>query len=256
MAKLWFPFYKTLVQTISEQIYSARVRSWTTVDSERVMLYWTIGKQIRRFQEQPAWNDRALKYLSKDLRRLFPTMQKLSARSLKQMIEFAKMQSDEQTVREVFAQLPWSHNLALLEKIDEAPVQVSYARQAIQNGWDRNTLALKIYSRPSQSGSYAENESRVRILLLLRSVVRRLFSVINPPVCQLVRKITTLFGTAYAPKSELEKQRLEDPDSEAFIRPQAPLLFCSLRFGHFRAFLSDRESRRHQSYLKNVRRSF
>ena len=47
-------------------------------------------------------------------------------------------------MQEVLAQIPWYHNLALLEKLDRLEDRLWYARKAIEHGWSRNILAIHI----------------------------------------------------------------------------------------------------------------
>jgi predicted nuclease of restriction endonuclease-like (RecB) superfamily len=45
------------------------------------------------------------------------------------------------------AQLPWAHNIILIQKIKDLPTRLWYARQALEHGWSRNILALQIHNR-------------------------------------------------------------------------------------------------------------
>ena len=47
----------------------------------------------------------------------------------------------------VLAQLPWWHQIALLEKVADPEARRWYARSAIQHGWSRNVLVHQIESR-------------------------------------------------------------------------------------------------------------
>lgn len=47
------------------------------------------------------------------------------------------------------AQLPWGHNVILIQKVKDLPTRLWYARQAFEHGWSRNVLFLQI-----QSGAY------------------------------------------------------------------------------------------------------
>jgi len=49
-------------------------------------------------------------------------------------------------VQGALAQITWYHNLALLEKLDDANERLWYARQTVEHGWSRNVLALQIES--------------------------------------------------------------------------------------------------------------
>ena len=50
-------------------------------------------------------------------------------------------------MQEALAQIPWFHHIALLEKLDNSAERLSYARQAMEQGWSHNILVLEIQSR-------------------------------------------------------------------------------------------------------------
>jgi predicted nuclease of restriction endonuclease-like (RecB) superfamily len=62
------------------------------------------------------------------------------------MRAFAEAWPQPQFVQQVAAQLPWGHNMHLLDTVKSAAEREWYARQAIQNGWSRNVLAHQIES--------------------------------------------------------------------------------------------------------------
>ena len=45
------------------------------------------------------------------------------------------------------AQLSWGHNVVLIQKIKHLPTRLWYARQAVEQGWSRDTLTLQIKNR-------------------------------------------------------------------------------------------------------------
>src|SRR5262245_6717500 len=47
----------------------------------------------------------------------------------------------------ILAQIPWSHNIVLMEKLDKIEERMWYAHKTLENGWSRNMLALWIDSR-------------------------------------------------------------------------------------------------------------
>jgi Asp-tRNA(Asn)/Glu-tRNA(Gln) amidotransferase A subunit family amidase len=54
-------------------------------------------------------------------------------------------------VQQAVAQLPWSHIVTLLDKLEEPDARNWYAAQSLEHGWSRNVLAMQIdthaYSR-------------------------------------------------------------------------------------------------------------
>jgi hypothetical protein len=69
-------------------VSDARRRSLAAVNSELVLLYWSIGKTIVAQQEKHAWGDKVVDRLSADLRAAFPEMRGLSIKNLWKMRNF------------------------------------------------------------------------------------------------------------------------------------------------------------------------
>ena len=53
---------------------------------------------------------------------------------------------EDRKVQQLVAQLPWGHNILLMEKIKNKGVREIYAKAAIENGWSRNILDFQIRS--------------------------------------------------------------------------------------------------------------
>lgn len=67
-------------------------------------------------------------------------------RNLKYMKTFYNEYKNDELVQHLVAQLPWGHNLLLIEKIKDNETRKIYAEATIKNGWSRNVLAMQIES--------------------------------------------------------------------------------------------------------------
>ena len=112
-----------------------------------MLLYWQIGRDILARQAEQGWGAKVIERLAHDLRTAFPDMQGFSPRNLKYMRAFAEAWPDAQFVQEVLAQLPWYHQLALLDKLDTPESRRWYAAKAIEHNWSRNILVMQIETR-------------------------------------------------------------------------------------------------------------
>ena len=140
------PEYEKFLGELKQRIRTAQLRAGLAVNSELVLLYWGIGRDILERQEQQGWGAKVIDTLARDLSRDFPDMTGFSARNLKYMRTFAEAWPDEQIVQGSLAQLPWYHHIALLEKVKKRDERAWYAKQAVQNGWSRNVLVHQIES--------------------------------------------------------------------------------------------------------------
>ena len=89
-------------------------------------------------------------------------------------------------MQQVVAQIPWGHNIVLLDKVADAKEREWYIKKSTENGWSRNVLVHQI-----ESGLYR------------RQV--------------LVDKVSNFEGRLPSPQSELAVQTLKDPYVFDFI---------------------------------------
>lgn len=138
------PGYADWLSDLKNRIHSAQQRAALAVNRELVLLYWQIGRDILARQAEQGWGAKVIERLAQDLRNAFPQMKGFSPRNLKYMRAFAEAWPDSEFVQEVLAQLPWYHQLALLDKLRTDEDRRWYAIQAIQNNWSRNVLVMQI----------------------------------------------------------------------------------------------------------------
>lgn len=139
--------YGQWLNELKTRIHSAQQRAARAVNSEMVLLYWGLGRDILDNQTRQGWGAKVIDRLSHDLRTAFPEMKGLSPRNLKYMRAFAQAWPESAIVQEVLAQLPWYHQLALLDKLDSPDERLWYAAKAIENNWSRNVLVMQIETR-------------------------------------------------------------------------------------------------------------
>jgi predicted nuclease of restriction endonuclease-like (RecB) superfamily len=138
--------YREWLKDVKERIRSARQKAVLAANSEMIVLYWQIGRDILDRQDRQGWGAKVIDRLSGDLRREFPDMKGFSARNLKYMRLFAETWTDNQFVQRVVAQIPWGHNLEILTKLKSHEEREWYARADIEYGWSRPVLVHQIES--------------------------------------------------------------------------------------------------------------
>jgi predicted nuclease of restriction endonuclease-like (RecB) superfamily len=138
--------YNVLLDRLKRRIRSAQVQAALAVNTELMLLYWNIGREILDRQKEKGWGAKVIDRLAKDLKREFPDMSGFSPRNLRYMRTFAETYPDEVIVQRSVAQLPWRHNIALLEKLQILEQRIWYAQQALENGWSRDVLVMQIES--------------------------------------------------------------------------------------------------------------
>jgi predicted nuclease of restriction endonuclease-like (RecB) superfamily len=139
--------YSDWLAELKVKIHNAQQRATLAVNHELILLYWQIGRDILNRQAEQGWGAKVIERLAHDLRNLFPNMKGFSRTNLLYMRSFAESWSDEQIVQQAVGQLPWGHNLALLDKLSTQEARIWYAEKTIENNWSRNVLVMQIESK-------------------------------------------------------------------------------------------------------------
>lgn len=175
--------YLEIVESIRGEIRGAQYKAAVSVNRELVMLYYNIGRVIN---EHKSWGNKFIDNLAADIKISFPNTTGYSVRNLKYMAKFAATYPDEEFVQTVSAQIPWSHNVALLDKVKDSEIRKWYMEKTIENGWSHSVLVHQI-----ESGLYE------------RQVI--------------ADKISNFENRLASPQSELAVQTMKDPYVFDFI---------------------------------------
>ncbi len=138
--------YSDWLSDLKNRIHHAQQRASLAVNRELVLLYWQIGQDILQRQAEQGWGAKVIDRLAHDLRTALPDMKGFSPRNLKYMRAFVEAWPDSEFVQGVLAQLPWYHQLALLDKLPNVESRRWYAAKAIEHNWSRNVLVMQIES--------------------------------------------------------------------------------------------------------------
>jgi len=148
--------YAAFLNGLKARIRLAQVKAALAVNQELILLYWQIGRDILTRQQTEGWGAKVIQQLAKDLKREFPDMRGFSRSNLLYMRAFAEAYPEESIVQQVVGQIPWSHNLKIIEMIKDPTQRIWYIQKTIEHGWSRNVLVLQI-----ESGLYARQGEAV-----------------------------------------------------------------------------------------------
>ena len=182
--------YISVVDNIKKEIQAAQYRAAVHANQELLLLYHDIGCVIN---EHKVWGNKFIENLARDIRLEFPEKKGFSERNLKYMAKFASTYPDREFVQQAVAQIPWGHNIVLLDKVQDADKRLWYAETCQKNGWSRNVLVHQI-----ESGLY---ERQV-----------------------LADKTSNFDSRLPSPQSELANQTMKDPYVFDFIPFQENML--------------------------------
>jgi predicted nuclease of restriction endonuclease-like (RecB) superfamily len=147
--------YKSFLEDVKKRIRSAQLKAAMSVNMELIELYWGIGKDLVDRQENEGWGTKLIEKFGKDVQRAFPEIEGFSRSNLFRMRAFYKAYVKvAQAARQIqkgppifCLQLPWWHNVILIEKIRDLKERLWYAHEAIKHGWSRAMLEMWIESK-------------------------------------------------------------------------------------------------------------
>ena len=175
--------YLAIVEQLKREIKKTQYQASVHVNTEMILLYHSIGTVIN---EHKTWGNKFIENLATDIRREFPGSKGYSVRNLKYMAKFAQTYPDREFVQTVSTQIPWSHNISILDKVKDPEERIWYIQKTRENGWSHNVLIHQI-----ESGLYQ------------RQV--------------LADKVSNFENRLPSPQSELAVQTMKDPYIFDFI---------------------------------------
>jgi len=138
--------YSAMFEDIKSRIRSSQIKASLSINRELIELYWSIGHEILKRQRKEGWGAKVIDHLSRDLNKEFPHIKGFSTRNLKYMRKFAEIYPDFQFVQQVVAQIPWSHNCTIMDKVKDSAQREWYIVTTQEHGWSRNVLVHQIES--------------------------------------------------------------------------------------------------------------
>lgn len=178
-------FYSGLLTEIKDRVRQAQTRAALSANTEMIAMYWDIGRMIQQRQQMEGWGAGVIPRLAADLKNELPEEKGFSERNIKRMLAFYREYSAAEIVprpvaqlgvantstgkvpqtvaqmtgmvesailQQLVAQLPWGHNILLMEKVKSLPIGRWYMEQTIEQGWCPNTPCATSTS-PSASPS-------------------------------------------------------------------------------------------------------
>lgn len=156
--------YSDALTTLKDLVREAQHRAQRVVNTAMIELYWNIGRTILQRQHSQPWGSKVLDRIAHDLRAEFPHMKGFSRTNVYNMRAFAAAwNGEEPIVQTPSGQLSWSHNVALLNKLDDHDLRRWYATRAVQHGWSVAVLEHQIRTSLHTRTGAAPNNLEARL---------------------------------------------------------------------------------------------
>ncbi len=151
--------YNSFLVDIKNKIKLSQQKAFNSINQEMIILYFNIGAAIDIRQKELGWGAKVIDRLSLDILKEFPNMKGFSTRNIKRMLRFYKEYHEEfSKVPLTVAQIPWTHNTILIEKIKDKDLRYWYIQKVLENGWSKDVMSLMIKSElHKREGSLVSN---------------------------------------------------------------------------------------------------
>lgn len=156
-------FMKT-IDNIKKDVINTRNKIMHNANRELINMYFRMGKNI---SENAKYGNNFILILSKSLKLEFPNSNGFSERNLWRMKAFYEEYKDLIILPPAVAELPWTHNYILLEKIKERSKRIWYAEECLKNGWSKTILIhqieLELYERKKVSTKFTNFNQNIKL---------------------------------------------------------------------------------------------
>jgi len=168
--------YTPFIKEIKELIYRRQYEAMKKVNTELMQLYWEIGGEIERKQQEHGWGKSIVELLAKELQKEFPGIQGFSARNLWRMrnfyLEYSQIEilppsvaelDDEKNIDKnlkpitsemglanlppLVAEISWTKNYAIMEKCKDPLERIFYIKATRRFGWTKDVLINNIENK-------------------------------------------------------------------------------------------------------------
>jgi len=139
--------YIKFLNEIKSHIVTARIQAIRLVNKELIKLYWDIGRTIVRRQKKYKWGDAVVEKLANDLKEAFPQVHGFSERNVWNMRRFYEEYKNKSFLQQLVAEIPWGHNLLIMEKVSDDKEREYYVKSSRDLGWSRNVLFNQIKAK-------------------------------------------------------------------------------------------------------------
>ena len=136
--------YKDFLKEIINNIENAKINASHQMTSILVELNYLNGKSIVEKQEKYGWGSSIIKQLSDDLNKTYDSLQGYSVSNLQYMRQFYLEYKDNPMLLSYALNVPWTHNIIIIQKIKDLKEREYYLKALKQTGWNKNVLINQI----------------------------------------------------------------------------------------------------------------
>lgn len=111
---------------IKELVSKTQLEIMMDANRKLVNLYFDIGRVL---EENSSWGNKFIDHIASKLKISFPNLKGFSVRNLKYMKAFYNEYKDDDEFVHLGAQLPWKHNITLMQKVKDKNIRGWYIKR-------------------------------------------------------------------------------------------------------------------------------
>lgn len=133
--------FKEICDGIKKDVKDTQLEIMVNANTNLVNLYYRIGKTL---EENSKWGNKFIDNVAIELKNTFPNLKGFSIRNLKYMKTFYNEYKDDAEFVHLGAQLPWKHNITLMQKVKDKTISKWYMEKCLEEGWSNDILVYQI----------------------------------------------------------------------------------------------------------------
>lgn len=136
--------FEQFVLELKQRIRQAKHGVLQKINKELIVLYWSIGQRIVESQERYGWGKSVVEQLATELQKEFVGNSGFSERNLWNMRNYYLAYQAYPKLQTLSAEISWSHNVKILQKLKDPLAQEFYIQATLKNGWSVRVLDHQI----------------------------------------------------------------------------------------------------------------
>ena len=133
--------FQEIASNIKNAITKTQLEIMSDANKKLVNLYYDIGKVL---EENSIWGNKFIDNIAMELKMSFPNLKGFSVRNLKYMKSFYNEYKNDEEFVQLVAQLPWKHNITLMQKVKDKEIRKWYMSKCLEEGWSDSILIYQI----------------------------------------------------------------------------------------------------------------
>lgn len=144
--------FQKITNNIKNEISKTQLEIMKNANAKLVNLYFNIGKTL---EDNSNYGNKFIDNVAIELKIAFPNLTGFSVRNLKYMKSFYDEYKEDDEFVQLVAQIPWKHNITLMQKVKDKKIRKWYMERCLEEGWSDSILVYQIetnlYSRQEKA---------------------------------------------------------------------------------------------------------